>query len=64
VIYQSPPNFHQIVRYILSRLALIVGREGDQKGVLDDLDGVFDSLVRRFGVERAVRTIVRVVFEG
>jgi hypothetical protein len=64
VIYQSPPNFHQIVIYKHNRLTLIAGREGDQKGVLDGLDGVFDSLVRRFGVERAVRTIVGVVFEG
>jgi hypothetical protein len=43
---------------------LIVGRETDQRGVLDDLEGVFDSLVRRLGVDRAVRTIIGVVFEG
>jgi hypothetical protein len=40
-----------------------VGREVDDRGVWDGLEGVFDSLVRRFGVERAVRTIVGVVFE-
>jgi hypothetical protein len=36
----------------------------DDRGVLDGLPGVFDSLVRRFGVDRAVRTIVGVVFEA
>ena len=35
----------------------------DERGVWDGLEGTFDSLVRRFGVERAVRTIVGVVFE-
>jgi len=40
-----------------------VGREVDDRGVWDGLEGVFDSLVRRVGVERAVRTIVGVVFE-
>ena len=42
---------------------LMKGRDGDESGVLDKLFGVFDSLVRRFGVDRAVRTIVGVVFE-
>jgi hypothetical protein len=40
-----------------------LGRDVDDRGVLDGLPGVFDSLVRRFGVDRAVRTIVGVVFE-
>ena len=40
-----------------------LGRETDDRGVLDGLEGVFDSLVRRFGVERAVRTVIGVVFE-
>ena len=40
-----------------------IGREVDDRGVWDGLEGVFDSLVRRVGVERAVRTIVGVVFE-
>jgi hypothetical protein len=40
-----------------------VGRDGDERGVLDGLDGMFDSLVRRFGVERAVKTLVGVIFE-
>jgi hypothetical protein len=42
---------------------LQLGRDVDDRGVLDGLPGVFDSLVRRFGVDRAVRTIVGVVFE-
>ena len=35
----------------------------DDRGALDGLSGVFDSLLRMFGVDRAVCTIVGVVFE-
>ena len=45
-------------------IVLILGREADEKGVLDSLDGVFDSFVRKFGVEKAVQGIVGVVFES
>jgi hypothetical protein len=40
-----------------------IGRDGDERGVLDGLDGIFDSLVRRFGVERAVKTLMGAIFE-
>jgi hypothetical protein len=42
---------------------MVLGRDVDDSGVLDELTGVFDSLVRRFGVERAVKTVVGVIFE-
>lgn len=41
----------------------MIGHDIDERGVLDGLAGIFDSLVRRNGVEKAVRTIVNVVFE-
>jgi hypothetical protein len=41
----------------------MAGREIDDRGVLDGLPGVFESLVRRVGVETAVRTIVGVLFQ-
>lgn len=47
--------------YLVS--CLIVGREVDDRRILDGLPGVFDSLVHRFGVERAVRTIIGIIFE-
>ena len=41
-----------------------LGRQLDEAGVFNSLHGVFDSLVRKFGVEKAVRILVKVIFEN
>lgn len=50
--------------YVHRVIVLILGRDADEKAVLDSLDGVFDSFVRKFGVEKAIQGIVGVVFES
>lgn len=40
-----------------------VGRDVDENGTLLDLEGIFDSFVRKVGVEAGTRGIIGVVFD-